>query len=285
MEQPITFSLKTQPQGVDATSLQRVWREADQMDFFRSAWIFDHLYGVFVPSNSPCFESWTLLSYLAAITERIRIGIMVTSNTFRHPSLLANMVCTVDVLSNGRLELGLGAGWFQKEHDDLGFPFPPAGERLARLDEACNVLHLLLTEPVANFEGNYYQLSDAVCNPKPIQKPHPPFVIGGAGERRTLRTVARWADHWNFPKTDPNLMARKLEILEGHCRDVGRDFEEIEISAQVRIDPSDVPRGIGLAAEFVSVGAEHVVFYLEPPYDDLTVLERIADKAETGLRG
>jgi probable F420-dependent oxidoreductase len=177
-------------------------------------------------------ESWTLMSAVAAITERIGIGTLVLCNSYRSPSLLAKMAASLDHVSNGRLLLGLGAGWMEEEYTAYGYSFPTARIRIEQLDEALSVIKLLLTEPRASFQGKYYAIEDAVNNPKPIQKPRPPILIGGAGEQRLLRVVAEHADIWNCPNNVATLLPQKLEALRRHCDAIGRDPQTIEVSEQ-----------------------------------------------------
>jgi F420-dependent oxidoreductase-like protein len=172
---------------------------------------------------------------MAVATRRIKLGPMVLGNTFRHPAVVANMAATLDHVSGGRLQLGFGAGWMQSEHDGYGIPLPRPAERIDRLDEALQVVKLLLTEKRATFEGRHYQLRDAICEPKPLQRPHPPIVVGGGGEKRTLRVVARHADEWNG-EASPSQMAHKIAVLREHCRAVGRDADEIEIGVLLRTE-------------------------------------------------
>jgi F420-dependent oxidoreductase-like protein len=194
---------------------------------YDSVWIDDHL----MFSSMPIFESWTMLSALAAVTSKIRLGTMVTCNPYRNPALLAKMAATVDVISGGRLELGIGAGIQKEEHNAYGIPFPKANVRIERLGESLEVIKKLWTEQVANYSGKHYKLKNAVCEPKPLQKPHPPLVVGGSGEKLTLKVTAKYADRfdWGFIP-DLNVYKRKLNVLQSHCKAVGRDFGEIEKS-------------------------------------------------------
>ncbi len=199
--------------------------ECEQLGY-HSIWLDDHLmYG-----NWPILECWTTLSALSATTNRIRLGTMVSCSSHRNPAVLAKMASTVDVLSNGRLELGIGAGTQKIEHVAYGLGFPKANVRIERLNEALAVIRRLWTEEKANFTGEYYTLKDAVCEPKPIQKPHPPITVGGSGEK-LLKVTAQYADRfdWGFlPSLDA--YKRKLEVLEDHCKSIGRNFLEIERS-------------------------------------------------------
>jgi F420-dependent oxidoreductase-like protein len=185
-------------------------------------------------------EAWTTLAALAARVPRMRIGTIVTGNTYRHPTLVAKMAAGVDVVSGGRLFCGIGAAYQQNEHDAYGLPYPSMAERLGRLDEACQVLKLLWTQPKSTFAGRYYQLSDAPLMPKPVQRPHPELLIGGAGEKVTLRIAARHADHWNV-WGGPETLAAKSKVLEAHCADVGRDPAAIKRSVNVALAFADDP--------------------------------------------
>src|SRR6185437_14443438 len=231
MNRPLCFGIKTMPQNTTYEDIVRVWREADAIDIFEHAWVFDHFYPINTPDTSgPCLEGWTLLAALATQTQRLRVGVMVTGNTYRHPAVLANMGATVDHISHGRLDFGIGAGWNETEHAMYGIPLYAPAERIHRLDEACEVIRLLWTEPVANFAGRYYQLTGARSEPKPVQQSYPPFVLGGSGERLTLRVVAKHADIWNFAGGTAEEFTRKSAILDEHCAAIGRDPSEIERS-------------------------------------------------------
>jgi alkanesulfonate monooxygenase SsuD/methylene tetrahydromethanopterin reductase-like flavin-dependent oxidoreductase (luciferase family) len=180
------------------------------------------------------FEAWELLAAWGALTTRVRLGTLVTGNTYRHPPVLAKMVATLDHITNGRAILGLGAAWHEAEHTMYGLRFPSIGGRLARMDEAARVLRLLLDEPVASFAGKHYVLKHAIAEPKPVQR-RLPLLIGGGGEQKTLRTVARYADYWHGHGT-PEVIKHKLEVLAAHCAEVGRDVNEITPLTTVRPD-------------------------------------------------
>lgn len=269
------YSFKTSPHETTWPEIRDVWLEAERIPLFEAGWTFDHFYPLTGNSAGPCLEGWITLTALAPLTHRLRLGVMVSSNTYRHPALLANMAATLDVVSEGRLEIGIGAGWNQEEHDAYGMELPPLGERFDRLEEACQVLHLLLTEPVVDFTGRHYKLTSAHCEPKPVQRPRPPLVIGGKGERRTLRIAARWADQWNYPGGSPEELRHKTEVLHRHCADVGRDPAEIEVSVQLRAaaDPGETAE---LAAAYAEAGAGHVSVMLVRPYTP-AVLEPTAE--------
>ena len=209
--------------------VETLWRHAEETGW-DAACVTDH----FMP-NTPdrvgdMLEAWTTLTALAALTNRMRVGTIVSGNTYRHPALLAKMAANVDIISGGRLICGIGAGWQENEHTAYGMPFYTVGERLRRLDEACQVLNMLWTQERSTFKGKYYQLDDAPLMPKPVQKPRPELMIGGGGEKVTLKIVARWADHWNV-WGGPQTLAAKGKILDGYCAAIGRDPKAILRSA------------------------------------------------------
>ena len=271
------FAIKTSPQHTTWPDMLDVWQAADDIDLFESAWTFDHFYPIFSDPTGPCMEGWTVTTALAQATRRLRVGLMVTGNVYRHPAVLANMAATVDIVSNGRLELGIGAGWNQQECDAYGIDLPPLKERFDRFDEACEVIISLLTNETSDFDGQYYKLTEARCEPKPVQKPHPPLVIGGGGEKRTLRAVARWAQHWNFPGGGVEVFNQKKEVLARHCADVGRDPSEITTSTHLRLG-TDGELGplVEEASALADAGLDLGVVYLPPPHTP-KILEPLAD--------
>jgi F420-dependent oxidoreductase-like protein len=270
------FGIKTAPQHTTWTAMLDVWRAADDIELFESAWNFDHFYPIFSDSTGPCLEGWTMLAAMAQATRRIRIGCQVTGMIYRHPAVLANMAATVDVVSGGRLDVGLGAGWNQEECDAYGIELPPLRERFDRFDEGVEAIILLLSQETSTFDGTYVQLRDARCEPKPVQRPHPPIVIGGNGRTRTLRTVARFAQHWNSTAGIDHWPAVKA-TLEERCSEVGRDPRTIECSVNLRLDPGgDVGAIAESAAAFADAGADIGVVYLPVPHTP-AVLEPIAE--------
>lgn len=275
------LSFKTRQQHTDLASILDIWIAADEMPSIQGGWLFDHFYPIFSDPAGPCFEGWTLLSAIAARTSRLRLGVMVSSNTHRHPAVLTKMISTVDAVSEGRLEIGLGAGWSELEHRSYGIEFPGIAERLDRLEEACVVIDGLLTQESFSFDGTHYELHDARCEPGPVQRPRPPLLIGGRGERRTLRIVARHADRWNYPSGPVDDFRRKVDVLRQRCAEIGRDPAEIEITVQVdaRAEPITVA---SRALQYAEAGAEHVILNLEPPYDahELSV---VVDATEAAL--
>ncbi|HEX8969512.1 MAG TPA: LLM class flavin-dependent oxidoreductase, partial [Chloroflexota bacterium] len=231
-----------------------MWREADSIPAFRGGWAFDHLYPWRADSRGACFEGWTLLSALAVETHRLRLGLLVTSNAYRHPAVLAKMVATVDIISAGRLELGMGAGGDVAEAEAFGMPLSPMARRIEHLDEACQVLQLLFTNDEANFAGHHYRLHRAHCEPKPVQRPAPPLVIGGVGDR-LLAVAARWADGWNFPGGSLEAFKHALERLWAHCELIGRDPRKISVSAQLpATGPPDAIAEAGAALAVAGAG-------------------------------
>jgi F420-dependent oxidoreductase-like protein len=275
----VSFGIKTAPQHTTYEAIRKVWKEADAISVIEHAWLFDHFAPIHSDVNGPCLEGWTLLTALAAQTKRLRIGLMVTGNTYRHPAVLANMAATVDIISNGRLDLGMGAGWNEYEHHSMGIPLYAPGERIRRLGEACALIKQLFTQDVTSFKGRYYQLEEARCEPKPIQKPHPPLLIGGGGEQLTLRIVAEHADIWNYPnpRGTAEELKHKVAVLERHCADVGRDPASIRLSVQPMVNYDDLEETTETVKRFVDAGATHVVLNLRPPYPD-GIVHQLADE-------
>ena len=251
-----------------------VWKAADDIELFESGWTFDHFYPIFSDSTGPCMEGWINLTALAQATTRLRLGTLVTGIHHRHPAILANMAATLDIVSGGRLELGIGAGWNEEESEAYGIALGTPGQRSDRFEEACEVIVGLLSHETTSFKGRYFQLSEARCEPKPVQLPHPPICVGGSGERRTLRTAARFAQHWNFVGGTPAEFARKRDVLHQHCEDLGRDPAEILLSSHVMF-AGDAPATAEQAAALAEVGAGLGIVYLRPPLDP-GVLEPIA---------
>jgi alkanesulfonate monooxygenase SsuD/methylene tetrahydromethanopterin reductase-like flavin-dependent oxidoreductase (luciferase family) len=207
---------------------------------------------------------------------------MVTGNTYRHPAVLANMGATVDVISRGRLDFGIGAGWFEFEHEAYGIPLYSPGERIRRLGETCEVIVRMWTERAPSFEGRYYRLKEAYCEPKPVQKPHPPIVIGGGGEKLTLRVAARYADIWNFAGGDVDTFRHKSRVLDDHCEAIGRDPSSVERSVQLFVDAENLAATRDAARSFVEAGATHVVLNLRPPYPE-QIVHRVAEEVAEPL--
>ena len=278
-----------------------LWQELDTLGF-DSAWVFDHFLPIFSDPTGPCLEGWTALSALAMVTQKVRIGVMVTGNTYRHPAVLAKMATTLDIISQGRLILGLGAGWFALEHQTFGISFPPVAERLRRLDETLTVIRRLWREDRVTFTGRYYQLTDALLNPRPIQQPHPPLLVGATGEQVALRIVAEHADIWNSFGS-PEVFRHKIAVLTEHCQQIGRNPETIEKSVLVQMTLTDDPEVKQRALEneswgmlagtpteirqqieaYVAVGVTHIIISLAAPYD-MTSLRRFATEVIPAFR-
>ncbi len=261
-------AIKTPPHHATWGEFLDVWREADQIDVFESAWNWDHFYPLAPPYDGPNLEGWTMLGALAQATSRIRIGAMVNGMHHRHPAVTANMAATLDHISDGRFELGMGAGWNFMESDAYGIPLGELRDRSDRLEEGMEVIVSLLQNTTTNHKGRFFELTDAWCEPKPVQD-HIPIVIGGKGRTRTLRTVARFADQWDmtFPDT-PADWAELNEVLLGHCERVGRNSEEIDRSVHLAFDPDSSPAACAeQAAEFFEAGVDIVVWSFRGPVD------------------
>ena len=223
-----SFDYKNQDASQITDTLKNLIMKAENSGF-DSFWVMDHFHQIqFVGrSEEPMLEGWTVISMLAAITSKIRLGTLVTGIIYRYPSVLAKIAATLDVLSKGRLFMGIGAGWNEEESSAYGISFPSNQERMLRLEEAIQVIRKMWTqEPYASFNGKYYQIRNAYCNPKPIQKPSPPILVGGGGERKTLKIVAKYADACNLFGS-PETVRKKLDVLKEHCKSVGRDYDSI----------------------------------------------------------
>jgi len=239
----VRFGAVPNQSGVTWDELLAIWQELDRDSNFESLWLMDHFvtgFGMAFGSEGPCLEGWTALAALAQATSRVRLGIMVTGNTYRHPAVLAKQATTLDHISRGRLEFGIGAAWHTYEHEAFAIPFPSVKERLERMEEAVHLIKLLWTERLPKLDGKHYQLHAPPYNPPNVQQPHPPFLIGGGGEKRTLRTVARYADACNVQGT-PEEVRHKFEVLDGHCREAGRDPSQIRRTIQVLLFLNEDP--------------------------------------------
>jgi F420-dependent oxidoreductase-like protein len=269
------FAFKTSPQHTAWAPMLDVWRAADDIEVFESGWTFDHFYPIRDDHNGPCLEGWITLTALAQATRRVRMGTLVTGIHYRHPAVLANMAATLDIVSGGRLELGIGAGWNEEESGAYGIELGTPRERSDRFEEACEIITGLLSpQQTTTFRGRFYQVTGARCNPKPIQQPHPPICIGGSGEQRTLRTAARFAQHWNFLGGTPEQFSHKRDVLYRHCADIGRDPAEILLSSHV-IHTGDPAETAASAAALGAAGVELGIVYLPPPLSP-AVLEPLA---------
>jgi F420-dependent oxidoreductase-like protein len=266
---PLRVDIKAAQHDRDWETIRRYAQDTEAESAFTGFWLFDH----FVPINGhvegPCMDGWTLLGALAATTHRIRLGLMVGCNGYRHPAVLAKIATTVDQVSGGRLDMGLGAGWFELEYDMYGIPFPAPARRIHELDEACEVLKRLWTQELATFDGKYYQLKDARHEPKPAQRPYPPLVLGGGGEQLTLRVVARHADIYNAPGGTPEELRHKNDVLDTHCAAIGRDPRAIRRSAQFYLSAPDQVSGVrARIAAYQAAGISHVCVGVPTAYHE-----------------
>jgi alkanesulfonate monooxygenase SsuD/methylene tetrahydromethanopterin reductase-like flavin-dependent oxidoreductase (luciferase family) len=270
----VSFGIATAPQQVGYPEIRRVWEEADAIPEIAHAWLFDHLLPIGGDPNGPIFEGWTLLSALAAQTERVRLGLLVTSNRFRPPAMLAKMAATVDVVSGGRLELGIGVGsrpsppaaW--REYPAYGLPFHDFPNAVAALAEACTVIRRLWAEPEPfDFHGHHVHLTGAFCNPKPVQRPHPPIMIGGRSAA-TLRVVAEHADLWNIPGGDLDDCMARSSLLDRFCDEIGRDPAAITRSIHLRVSYEQAATTRGSISRAIGAGFQHIVLGLPLPYPE-----------------
>lgn len=263
MSHRTTFGLKPAQQFTTPDTLRQLWSIADDGGL-DGCWVFDHFAAMGPDRTGDVYEAWTLLAAMAEATSRVRVGSIVTGNGYRHPAVLAKMAVTVDHLSDGRLDMGLGAGGDLPVDAALGMPCGPIGERLDRLDEACRALKLLWTEPTATLPGTHYRLDGALANPKPLQQPHPPLWMGSSGERRGLRIVAEHADAWlpaALPGTDPAELRRLSGVLDAHCEAIGRDPSEIRRAAQLLL-PEDPDEALRTVEAHVAAGFTDIVLML-----------------------
>jgi len=262
----------TAPMQVDYQDILRVWREADEVAEIEHAWLFDHLMPIGGDPDGPIYEGWTLLSALAAQTRRLRLGLLVTSNRFRPPAMLAKIATTVDIVSGGRLDLGIGAGsrpshpLARREYEAHGLPYHDFAHSVGSLAEACTIIRRLWTEEEPfDFHGTYHRLDTAFGNPKPVQRPHPPILIGGRSSA-TLRVVAEHADVWNIPGGDIDDVVRRSALLDRYCAEIGRDPASVTRSIHLPVShdrPGDTRDAI---AQALDAGFQHFVLSVPPPY-------------------
>src|SRR5947209_11178514 len=292
----VRFGIQTPNQNVTWDDLLATWKEADAFGF-ESACVYAHVIPIFGNQDGPCVEGWTALAALAAATQRIRVGVMVTGNTYRNPALLAKMATTVDQVSHGRLVLGIGAGWFERDHAAYGFAFGSPRERARKLAEGLQVITKLWSEDHPSFAGKYYQLDKAPFAPPNVQKPHPPIVIGGQGKRWIVPLVARYADGWNAVSgVTPDGIRERRAIIEAECRRIARSpcpsdvsvlLPLVAITGMPLAGPAVRPRVRALVGEdvtesiladspaaiqqrireYVDAGATEIILSLRPPFD------------------
>lgn len=262
----VEYAVKTPPQHGPWQDFLDVWRATDECDAFSQCWNFDHFYPLVGDTHGPCLESWTMLAALAQATSRVRIGSMVNGMHYRHPAVTASMAATVDIISGGRLDLGMGAGWNLEESSAYGIELGSISERLDRFEEGVEVIVRLLTQEVTDFRGAYFTITDARCEPKPVQSPVP-LLIGGSGKRRTLAIVARWAQKWDAGFGTVAQWREKNDALVDHCETIGRDPSEITRTAHLAwkagADPGQL---VGEAAELAEAGVDQVIFSMRGPY-------------------
>ena len=264
----LDFTLPGQPESL-APALRKTAQTAEEIG---ASWftVMDHWFQMeaFQSSHDPMLEGYTTLGYLAAATQRMRLGTMVTGVTYRHPGLLAKTVTTLDVLSEGRAFLGIGAAWYEREHRALGVPFPPLSERFERLEETLQIVLQMWSDDNGRFEGKHYQLAETICVPRPVQQPRPPILIGGAGEKKTLRLVAQYADSCNIIAADAETLAHKLRVLDEHCERLGRNPQDILRTAQGgSLNPlADPDAFLRLAEQYAALGIAHI--HLRTATDD-----------------
>jgi F420-dependent oxidoreductase-like protein len=263
--------------------LAEIGRTADEGGF-ASLWVMDHLFqiGVVGDAEEPMLEGYSALNFLAGITDRLKLGTLVTGVHYRYPGILIKTVTTLDVLSGGRAYLGIGAGWNERESRGLGVPFPPTAERFERLEEALQIAHQMWSAEVKPYSGKHYHLEEAMNNPPPLSRPHPPVMIGGMGEKKTLRLVAQYADACNlFAYGGAGTIRHKLEVLRRHCENVGRDYEEIERTAlgSVKLGPEAMSPDdvIEMCEDLGEAGIEHLIINM-PNVHEISPLETIGQK-------
>jgi len=270
------FDVKTRPEHITWTAMRDIWLAADDIEIFNAAWNWDHFYPLTGDFDGPNLEAWTTLAALAEATTRIRIGVQVTGMIYRHPAVLANMAATVDIISEGRLELGIGAGWNEMETTAYGIELPPLKKRFDQFDEGTQILIGLLRDDHTDFAGEHFTITNARNEPKPVQRPHPPIVIGGSGPKRTLLATAKWAQQWNAITPGPEAWLASKAILLEHCAAVGRDPAEIECSVNVQV-PGDGDLGPALEkiAAYGEAGVDIIVLGL-PNGAPLSILDDLA---------
>jgi F420-dependent oxidoreductase-like protein len=284
----VRVGLKLMPQAVGLDDLRAVWQIADDAGFDH-CWIFDHFLPTGAPPEADVYECWSLLAAMAQATKRVRLGALVTGNTYRHPGVLAKIAVTVDRLSNGRLEFAIGTGWAEEEHTMLGLELGTPGQRIARLDEACTVFKLLWTGERVSFDGAHYRLDGALARPLPVQRPHPPIWIGTRGERKALRVVARHADAWNISANNVRTMAydvagdaRLSRVLDAHCESIGRDPAAIRRTAQL-LHAGDADATLRMAEQYAEAGFGELIVSLAGS-EPVPEAEAVADDLLPRLR-
>jgi F420-dependent oxidoreductase-like protein len=287
------FTWPDGPAGI-GPKLAEIARAAEAAGF-SSIWVMDHFFQIgsrdrtssLGPAEDEMLESYTTLGYLAGLTKKVKLGTLVTGVIYRHPGILVKTVTTLDVLSGGRAYLGIGAAWNEREARGLGIPFPPVAERFQRLEETLKIAKQMWSGDRGTYSGKYYQLAEALNSPQPLSKPHPPILIGGTGEKQTLRLVAQYADACNlFAGMGIEAVRGKLDVLKRHCDDIGRDYEEIEKTtletvhlASGHMSAADV---IGRCRTLAGVGIQHAIFNM-PNVHDIAPLETFGREIIPGV--
>lgn len=275
------IGFKIANENIEWPLLRDLWKLADATDAYDIGWNFDHLYPIYGDLSEPCLEGWTMLAALAEATERVRLGCLVGATPYRAPAVLAKMASTIDIVSEGRLELGLGAGWHVAEAEAYDLVLPPKlSDRFDLFDEACEIIVGLLRDEVTSFEGAHFTIKHAFLAPKGPQTP-PPVTIGGTGPTRTLRAVARFADWWNTPFWDADDHAAKSEILAEHCAAIGRDPASIRHSTHVFVlDSQSVDEIADTLGGVIAAGIDQPIAYFQPPFGPAP-MERAAEAIAT----
>jgi F420-dependent oxidoreductase-like protein len=282
-----SFTWPGSPGTIRAT-LAEVARTAEEAGFY-SLWVMDHFFQIPIvgPAEQEMLEGYSALSYLAGATSRVKLGTLVTGVTYRHPGVLAKTVTTLDVLSGGRAYLGIGAAWFDREHHGLGVPFPPLGERFQRLEEALRIVRQFWSGEARPFEGKHYQLAETLCSPPALAKPHPPILIGGMGERKTLRLVARYADACNlFAYAGVPALKGKLDVLRRHCQAEGRSYDAIEKTTlgTVNLEKQSPAQIVEQCRALAGIGIQHAIFNF-PRVEQLSGLRAFGEEVIPAVVG
>jgi F420-dependent oxidoreductase-like protein len=267
-----------------AQTLKKIAQTVDDGGF-ASLWVMDHFFQLepmLGKADEPMLEGYSTLSYLAALTSRVQLGTLVTGVIYREPALLVKTVTNLDVLSGGRAYFGIGAAWYEREAVGLGFPFPPLKERFERLEETLQIAHRMWSDSAEPYTGTHYQLAEPLCRPQPLSAPHPPIMIGGMGEKKTLRMVAQYADACNlFTAAGPDVLRHKLAVLQQHCDAVERPYDDIERTALATAHVADgqmtVADVVATCRELADVGIQHAIFNM-PNVQDITPLEQFANE-------
>jgi len=271
MTERIELGFKIAPHHIDWQTMTSIWDYADDSGVYAQGWNFDHFYPIIGDPGGDCLEAWVTLTALAERTSNIRIGTLVNGIHHRHPAIVAAMASTLDIVSGGRFELGLGAGWNEQESSAYGIDLGSLTDRFDRLDEAAEIIIALLSERETSYSGRYYELTRARNEPKGVQRPIP-ICIGGLGEKRTLRAVAKYANHWNLPEFDAEVYEHKRRVLARHCDAVGRDVDEIKVSAHVAVEPGHALTEIVEQVERqADAGLGQAILYFQPPVQLATV--------------